>query len=79
MAAQKGNKYALGAKGNTIKKYDAAEIAERLNKYINENKNPVLCGFCMVEGNPCRDWIYEQPKANQDFADMIKRAREKEN
>ena len=33
MAGQKGNKYALGAKGNTIKKYDAAEI----KKIIREN------------------------------------------
>jgi hypothetical protein len=59
------------------RKYDAETLAKELNKYINENDDPRIVGFCIEEGRPCRDTLYELAKNCKSLSDTITRAKMK--
>jgi hypothetical protein len=64
--------------GGRPKKYDPIDIAKRLDNYIKEEDNPILPGFCIQQGNPCKDTLYELAKNCTELSDSIKRAVDKQ-
>lgn len=59
-------------------KYDADDLANKLEIYIEEEANPIIAGFCIRPGSPCRDTLYELAKNNKRLSDTIKKAIQKQ-
>ena len=53
--------------------FDAQELAERLDAYIDAKEFPTLPEFCSIKTNPSKDTLYRLAKENDDLSDALKR------
>ena len=53
--------------------YDAQELSDRLNAYIDSSDFPTLPAFCSERYNPSKDTLYRLAKDNEDLSDALKR------
>lgn len=53
--------------------YNADDLADRLNKYIDDNSDPILPEFCSIRDNPSKDTLYRLAKENSSLSDALKR------